>query len=123
SIYFLSEEHSISTNEIEEKKVEDLASLKNLIKKDFESTRSLFGNIYTSNEQFNHWLNRSRADLQSLLTETIHGRYPYAGVPCDNTAFGRDGIITAMETLWIAPSIAKDTLNFLSAMQANKIIP
>lgn len=123
TIYFLSEEHSISTNEIDEKKVEDFINLKSLIKKDFESTRSLFASIYTSNEQFNHWLNRSRADLQSLLTQTIHGRYPYAGVPWYNTAFGRDGIITAMETLWIAPDIAKDTLNFLSAMQAKKIIP
>src|ERR1043165_7887614 len=56
TIYFLSEEHSISTNEIEEKKVEDLTELKNNIKKDFENTRLLFADIFTSNEQFNHWL-------------------------------------------------------------------
>ncbi|HEU5409248.1 MAG TPA: glycogen debranching N-terminal domain-containing protein, partial [Nitrospira sp.] len=37
--------------------------------------------VYTSNEQFNHWLNRSIADLHMLISETPQGLYPYAGVP------------------------------------------
>ncbi len=41
--------------------------------------------VYTSNEQFNDWLNRSRADLSMLLVETKFGPYPYAGVPWFNT--------------------------------------
>ncbi len=79
--------------------------------------------IETSNNQFNHWITRSTSDLFMLLTETNYGLYPYAGIPWFNTIFGRDGLITAMETLWIYPDISKGVLCYLAAHQAKKSDP
>jgi glycogen debranching enzyme len=74
--------------------------------------------IFTSNEQFNDWINRSKSDLITMTTQTAYGLYPYAGVPWFSTPFGRDGIITAMECLWVEPELAKGVLQYLAHTQA-----
>jgi glycogen debranching enzyme len=77
--------------------------------------------LVSSDRMFGAWLNRSRSDLALLTTEKPTGPYPYAGIPWFSTAFGRDGIITALQNLWLDPALARGVLLYLAHMQAKEV--
>ena len=76
--------------------------------------------VETNGRLFSEWIGKSRADVALLTTDLDTGPYPYAGIPWFSTAFGRDAIITALQMLWLDPSLAGGVLRFLAAHQATE---
>jgi glycogen debranching enzyme len=90
---------------------------------DVERYKSWSCRLSTSNDQANAWVNRAVSDLHMMTTELPTGPFPYAGVPWFNTPFGRDGIVTALEALWIRPALARGVLSYLASTQAQTVDP
>src|SRR5262245_45273755 len=61
--------------------------------------RADFPVLSSNHDGFNAWLERSVQDLALLQSGGQHGSYVYAGIPWFATLFGRDSLITALETL------------------------
>jgi glycogen debranching enzyme len=74
----------------------------------------------TSGRLFDEWIDKSRSDLALLTTALPTGPYPYAGIPWFATQFGRDAIITSLQTLWLNPGLAAGVLRFLASTQAHE---
>ncbi|WP_353843502.1 glycogen debranching N-terminal domain-containing protein [Mesorhizobium sp.] len=79
--------------------------------------------MHSSGRVFNDWVERARADVALLTTELTTGPYPYAGIPWFSTAFGRDGVISALQMLWLNPGLARGVLAFLAQHQATETSP
>jgi glycogen debranching enzyme len=66
----------------------------------------------------NKIMETSTFDMRLLMQQQPHGLVITAGIPWYFTLFGRDSLITAMQTLSLNPQIAVDTLRGLAALQA-----
>jgi len=88
---------------------------------ELKAASSRMCDISSSNDRMSRWIRRSMADVEMMTMGNPETNYPYAGVPWFSTVFGRDGIITALQMIWIAPQIAKGVLQYLAATQATEI--
>ncbi len=77
--------------------------------------------LETSHEMFNRWLQRSIRDLRMLMEQTPDGAVPAAGIPWFSCIFGRDSLITSLQTLMLNPEFAKTTLRLLARHQGSKV--
>jgi glycogen debranching enzyme len=99
------------------------AQAMNAARRELEIVGQSFPRLYSSNSRFNDWIYRSIADVQMMVVGNPESNYPYAGVPWFGTVFGRDGIITALQTLWLNPGLAKGVLECLASTQAEEVDP
>jgi glycogen debranching enzyme len=74
----------------------------------------------TDLESFENILERAADDLYALYVESDGQPVVSAGIPWYSTVFGRDSIITSLETLSLNPRIAVDTLRYLARHQGKK---
>jgi glycogen debranching enzyme len=77
--------------------------------------------IVTDDEILNAVLHRSLNDLRLLSDHVDQGYLPSAGIPWFSVPFGRDSLITAMQTLCLQPDIARATLLFLAKHQGQEV--
>jgi glycogen debranching enzyme len=77
--------------------------------------------ISASNELFDSLLQRSAADLASIINHSAEGTFIRAGTPWFASLFGRDSLITALSLLPFNPQIAVGTLTTLAGVQGTQI--
>jgi glycogen debranching enzyme len=75
-------------------------------------------------EQLGHTFAQSVADIASLrMHEELPGQLPAAGMPWFMTVFGRDTIVTCLQTLLFGPELAENALRTLAGLQATEDDP
>jgi glycogen debranching enzyme len=82
-----------------------------------EASQYFQTSIQTDNAVFNLVLDRSIRDLVALTSRYPTGPFLSAGIPWFTSPFGRDALITALQTLMLGPEVAKGVLRFLARYQ------
>jgi glycogen debranching enzyme len=79
-----------------------------------------YAEVHSNSIQLNRVMQRSLLDLGMLKSELDGQRYFAAGLPWYGALFGRDSIISALQTLAYAPKIAEHTIRLLAKFQGTK---
>ncbi|MCG0276474.1 MAG: amylo-alpha-1,6-glucosidase [Thermosediminibacteraceae bacterium] len=93
------------------------------IRKNYDLWFSNSTKVYTDSSQFNNLYRRSLADLRMLLSDFGEGPIAVAGIPWFAVPFGRDSIITGIQTLLANTEIARGTLRTMARYQGQKEDP
>jgi glycogen debranching enzyme len=87
----------------------------------YDEWRSASTQIETDHELFDQLLRRALQDLRLLIDNVDGDLVPTAGIPWFAVPFGRDSLITAMQTLSLRPAISAGTLRFLARHQGREV--
>lgn len=80
--------------------------------------------FHTNNEALDHTLLwRNREDLRVLCDELPTGVLPTAGIPWYAVPFGRDALITSIQSLGLNPELAMGSLRYLARHQGQRVDP
>jgi glycogen debranching enzyme len=77
--------------------------------------------LTSTHHGFERFLGRGVADLLMLCTQTPEGPFPTAGIPWFACAFGRDALITAIQSLPLGPMFATAALRYLARHQGERL--
>ncbi|MGZ6729532.1 MAG: amylo-alpha-1,6-glucosidase, partial [Gaiellaceae bacterium] len=77
--------------------------------------------VEVDDDLFERVFRRSLLDLRLLASSLDGHRYFAAGVPWYATLFGRDSIITALQTLAFDPAMAEETLRLLASRLGTRV--
>jgi len=79
--------------------------------------------VETDNRLFNRTLDRSLRDLFILRNSFDGENYVAAGVPWFASLFGRDSLISSMQTMMLNSKLMRDTLVLLARYQGQRVDP
>ncbi|MEO3776658.1 glycogen debranching N-terminal domain-containing protein [Micromonospora sp. B11E3] len=94
------------------------------LRRELESWLARAPHLTCQHESLQQSYRRSLVDLAALqLSPLILGasNIPAAGLPWFMTIFGRDSILTSLQTLPFTPELAANTLTLMASMQGNKL--
>ncbi|HKP52011.1 MAG TPA: amylo-alpha-1,6-glucosidase [Chloroflexia bacterium] len=93
------------------------------LRRSYQGWRGESAHLTTDNAVFNAVLDRSMSDLRALVDHVPGGLFPAAGIPWYSVPFGRDSLITGLQTLMFRPDIAEGTLRYLARYQGERVDP
>jgi glycogen debranching enzyme len=95
------------------------------VREAFEGWSLRLPRLKTTSDELRHSFAQSVADLAALRLRAGEGPgpLPAAGMPWFMTVFGRDTIITSLQTMLLGPELAINALETLAALQAQEEDP
>jgi len=98
----------------------DVADVRRTIRQSIDRWIADSAAVDSDSPLLNRVMDRSLRDLHLLCTTLDGRRYFAGGIPWFVALFGRDSIVTALETLAFMPDRAEDTLRLLAAYQGTR---
>src|SRR5262249_48606316 len=99
----------------------DLPSMARVEKSEREEWMMQETEVHSNSLLLKRVMRRSLLDLHMLKTRIGGDEFFAAGVPWFTTLFGRDAVITALQTIAYGPNTAADTLRLLARYQGREV--